>query len=181
MLNRLRKFILPIEQITKYIPHDSNILDIGCGDHQILQYIDISRVKSYTGFDVCVKKSITENNVRIFNSSWNDMLNEIKNYDLILVIDILHHINKNHQKLLIKKTLSNMKSGSILIYKDISNKNLFFGLMNRLHDLIYNFQIINYYDSKNIINMIDNHKFTYNHFNKKKFWYDHEFIIITRV
>ncbi len=74
-----------------------------------------------------------------------------------------------------------MKSGSILIYKDISNKNLFFGLMNRLHDLIYNFQIINYYDSKNIINMIANHKFTYNHFNKKKFWYDHEFIIITRV
>ena len=57
---------------------------------------------------------------------------QIKNYDVILIIDIMHHIKKNLQEKLIQKTLSNMKKDSILIFKDISNRNIFFSLCSSI-------------------------------------------------
>ena len=77
-----------------------------------------------------------------------------------------------------KKILNSMKKNSIFIYKDISNRNIIFSIMNRLHDLIYNFENINYFDSKKIISQINEEKNSYDHFYKRILWFDHEFLII---
>ena len=181
MLSKLRKIILPIELITKNIPINSNILDIGCGRNQIYKKINMDQMQSYTGLDLMIKDETISKKIKVFNSSWEKFLEEIVNYDVILIIDILHHIKKLDQKILIETTLKNMKNGSTLIYKDISNKNFFFSLMNRLHDLIYNFTIINYYDSDKIISYLRDESYRYNYFKKRIFWYDHEFLIIKKI
>ena len=180
MLKRFRKYILPLNEIIVNIPLNSNILDVGCGDNLIAQKINLKKFKSYTGFDINIKKEINSKNYRIFKSDWEKMLGQIKNYDVILIIDIMHHIKKNLQEKLIQTTLSNMKKDSILIFKDISNRNIFFSTMNWLHDFVYNFQIINYYSSKKITDILKKDKFSYQHFYKRILWYDHEFIVIRK-
>ena len=98
------------------------------------------------------------------------------------MIDVMHHINKNNQEKLITNILQNMKVNSILIYKDISNRNFFYALMNWFHDFIFNFQIIHYLDSKKILEISNNinNTFIINHFYKRILWYDHEFLIIRK-
>ena len=70
----------------------------------------------------------------------------------------------------------------MLIYKDISNKNFIKPLVNRLHDLIINFQFISYYEPSEIINFakkemkINDIK----KFNIQTLWYEHEFLIINK-
>ncbi len=182
MLSKFRKFILPENEIIKHITDNSKILDIGCGINGLSKKINLQKIISYTGIDINIKKNINSEKIKIFNSGWNNIINNIKNFDTILIIDVLHHIDVNNQKLLIETTINNMKKNSTLIYKDISNTNSFYALMNKLHDLIYNFQIINYYESANIINMLNkNRNYVYTHFKKRIFWYDHEFIIIKKL
>ena len=109
-------------------------------------------------------------------------VDKISNYDCILIIDLMHHIKKENQEIFINSVLKNMQINSILIYKDISNRNIFFALMNKIHDLVYNFQLINYFSSKKIINITSNspNKYKIRHFYKRVFWYDHEFLIINK-
>ena len=75
-----------------------------------------------------------------------------------------------------------MKKGSILIYKDISNKNFIKSSINRLHDLIFSFQFINYYDSKRIVNFAKKQLdiTDIKEFNVNLYWYEHNFLIICK-
>ena len=74
-----------------------------------------------------------------------------------------------------------MKKNSLLIYKDISNRNKFFAFMNWTHDLVYNFQKIHYFGSDNIKLILDNNNVVYKHYFKRIFWYDHEFFIVRNI
>ncbi len=182
MLRKLRKFILPEKDIIKYITHNAQVLDIGCGENGLSNRIDLEKINSYTGIDIKIKNKKISFKVKIYNSEWRDVIKDIKNYDTIIIIDVLHHIAVHNQKNLIEDTIKNLKRNSTLIYKDIANKNKFYGFMNRLHDFVYNFQIINYYDSDNIINIIKYDKnYSYTYFKKRIYWYDHEFIIIKKL
>ena len=73
-------------------------------------------------------------------------LKEFIHFDCILLIDVLHHIEKNRQKQIIELLIDNMKPNTLLIYKDISNNNSIKGFINILHDLLFSQQIICYYD-----------------------------------
>ena len=53
--------------------------------------------------------------------------------------------------------------------------------MNKLHDLIYNREFINYYETDLIIDFIKEEKnISFNRFFHRIFWYDHEFLIIQK-
>ena len=97
------------------------------------------------------------------------------------MIDVMHHILKSEQELIIKQIIHSMKKDCIFIYKDISNRSLFYSFMNAVHDLLYNFEFIKYLDSNIIINLLKkNNNYSYNHFYKRILWYDHEFLIIRK-
>lgn len=181
----IRKRICPFDKIAEYIPENKNILDIGCGRGIIYKYfLSNKKYISYTGIDNNLKKinNINSDNVFFINNNIESILNNIKKYDCILMIDVMHHLNKNKQKYIIEKILTNMKYGSLLIYKDMSNKNFIKSLLNRIHDLIFNLQLINYYESKNIINFVKTKLEVSKiiEFNIQVLWYDHEFIIIQK-
>ena len=179
LLSHLRKKIYPYEEMISYIPPYSNIIDIGCGDSHILEDFSKINIKSYTGIDPKIKKNIYKKNIEITNSTIEDILKNMEKFDCILMIDVMHHIKKTEQRKIIIKILSAMKKNSILVYKDISNRNKFFSFMNKMHDFLYNFEKINYFESEKIISILQNKKhYTFDHFYKRIFWYDHEFFII---
>ena len=184
----IRKRICPFHEVANQIPLKKKILDIGCGNGILYKYfLDNKNYISYTGIDKNLKRlrklqQKIPNNVYFLNSKIEDILEDIKNYDCILMIDVMHHINKKYQKMVIENILKNMNKGSMLIYKDISNKNFIKPLLTRLHDLIINFQFISYYEPSKIINFakkemkINDIK----KFNIQTLWYEHEFLIINK-
>ena len=184
----IRKRICPYEIIIKNIPPKQEILDIGCGQCVTLEYILKNKdFVSYTGIDKKIKKSNktkkwSSKNLHLIEDSIENCNIDFSKFDTILMIDVMHHIKKDNQKIIIEKILSKMKIGSTLIYKDISNKNLFKGFANKLHDLLFNLDIIHYYQSKKIIEFAEKSlKITkIKKFNIQVLWYDHEFLIINK-
>ena len=171
----------PHKIIVDNIPLNANILDIGCGSGAILSNKMLSKINSYTGIDPKIKTQILKDKIKIYNKSLEDMLTEINNYNCIIMIDVMHHIKKSEQEFLFKKIIESMKIDTTFIYKDISSRNFFYSFMNKIHDLLYNFQLIEYLSSdkvKNILNYYN--KYSYKHFYKRILWFDHEFFIIRK-
>jgi len=184
----IRKRICPFKIIVDYIPPQTKILDLGCGNGIIYKYfLKNSNFISYTGIDNDKKKikklqSLNTNKITFLNNNLEEIINIIKNYDCILMIDVMHHLNKKNQKKIIENILKNMKKNSTLIYKDISNKNPIKSLLNRIHDFFFNFQVINYYELKKIISFAKNNLKIKDLkiFIIQVLWYDHEFLIINK-
>ena len=182
MLYKLRKYIYPRKIISNFIPDNSKILDLGCGKGDILNELKDKNFKLYKGIDPKVKFKSLEKNIQIIPSDIRSVIYEISHFDCVLMIDVMHHIKKKDQDQLIKKIISQLKKGGVFIYKDISNRNKFYSFMNRLHDLVYNFELINYYNLDNIIKSQEFAQYIeYNIFYHRLFWYDHEFLIIKKI
>tara|TARA_Y100001973_G_C5205724_1_gene341411 strand:+ start:853 stop:1446 length:594 start_codon:yes stop_codon:yes gene_type:complete len=91
-------YLKSIEEIIKdYNIH--TILDIGCGDWEIMKNLSYNGLM-YDGMDIV--KSVIDNNkdcyekdnIRFYNKN---ILNEdIKNYDLIIIKDVLQHLEDSH-------------------------------------------------------------------------------------
>ena len=184
----IRKRICPFDEVVRHIPTKQKILDLGCGRGILYNYyLKNFNYIEYTGLD------INKKNINKLNKSCNkncyfknqdlekDKIN-FSEYDCILMIDVMHHLKKNFQNKIMEKILGEMKIGSTLIYKDISNRSFFKGFANRVHDLIFSMQLINYYDSEKIIDYAKNNmKISgINKYNTQNFWYDHEFLIIKK-
>jgi 2-polyprenyl-3-methyl-5-hydroxy-6-metoxy-1,4-benzoquinol methylase len=181
LYNSLRKLIYPYKIVLKHIPFEAIILDIGCGDSHIMDDNNKINFNSYTGIDPKIKKEFLNNNIKILRQTIEENLEKINLFNCVIMIDVMHHIHKNQQEIIINTILRKLSPGTIFIYKDISTRNKFLGVMNFLHDLLYNFNIINYYNSKKIIKIISNNKsFSYKHFYKRILWFDHEFLIIKK-
>ena len=52
--------------IADLLPSNIRVLDVGCGDNLIAQQINLKKFKSYTGFDINIKKEVNSKNYRIF-------------------------------------------------------------------------------------------------------------------
>ena len=181
MLSYLRKYIYPREKIIELIPKNTNILDLGCGNGDLLhELIKNKKFNYYMGVDPKIKQNKQSINYNLSNLKIEDVINQIKKFDCVLMIDVMHHINKNSQDKLMSDIIKNLKAGSIFIYKDISIRNKFYSLMNYLHDLFYNFEFINYYISEKIIKLLTNENIYFEKFYIRILWYDHEFIIIKK-
>ncbi len=182
MLHKFRKYIYPRKKIVELIPNNSKILDLGCGQGDILQILNNKKnIKYYKGIDPKLKNKIESKNSILKPLDIGNVIKEIPQYNCILLIDVLHHIKRDDQKVVIENIINQLNNGTIFIYKDISNRNFFYATMNRLHDFFYNNEIINYYEVDKIINFIKKDKsISYKRFYHRIFWYDHEFLIIKK-
>ena len=81
------------------------------------------------------------------------------------MIDVMHHLQKEFQEILFRNIISSMKKNSLLIYKDISNRNKFSarvaginGFKNFSKETLFaldnNFKL----DLKSILKFINKHK-----------------------
>ena len=141
---KIRSFILPIGDILKWIPINACILDLGCGKGILANYI--KNFNTYLGVDLVVPLS-DDAKIKFKKSNClNFINNDISKYNTFLIIDLLHHIPKKLQESFLINLTSKMKSGDILIIKDINPKNFFTKFCNAFHDLLISKQIIRYFN-----------------------------------
>lgn len=155
MQDRIR--ICPFERLIPHVASGASVLDAGCGAGLFLALLagavpDVAGV----GFDSSrpaieaaarmaeqVKQSGLRAELRFvrldFAEPWPAGL-----FDVVSLVDVLHHVPPANQKSVFEKATKSVKPGGVLLYKDMANHPAFHAWMNRLHDLLLARQWIHY-------------------------------------
>ena len=130
MKKKLRKKIYGFEIIKNFINEDKeySILDLGCG--KIPFFLEFKKdFKKYHGIDLSINDNAYDNIVLQKKSIDQIDIEEMNKYDLILLIDVLHHLKIEVIERLLDK-FSKLNSGKIIIIKDPIDTNLFYRIIH---------------------------------------------------
>lgn len=97
-------------------PDYTTYVDLGCGDWQIMEHINIPINKKYIGYDI-VENVIAQNSQKYgkTNISFKNIedLSEVESADLLIVKDVLQHWSSQDVQNFIKNVLPRFKSALI--------------------------------------------------------------------
>lgn len=126
--SKIRIWDAPIEMIEKLVPKKGTILDLGCGDGLLANYLAITRSKSLI-------IGIENNLIRIKEArrgfkntkflKGNMLKNNFPSADVILLVHVLHHLPSYETQIeLIKNCKINLKKNGSLIIVEIDRSPL---------------------------------------------------------
>lgn len=177
---KIRPLILPINDILKWIPVNANILDLGCGKGIIANFI--KNFNSYLGIDLAIHSYDKNSKIKFQKSNCISFVQQdISKFDTFLIIDLIHHIPKELQESFLNNLISNMKSGDMLIIKDINPKNFFTKFWNAFHDFLISKQVIRYFNFENFEKNIKVDIKIEKKYFLRLFLYDHYFLILSKI
>jgi 2-polyprenyl-3-methyl-5-hydroxy-6-metoxy-1,4-benzoquinol methylase len=154
LLQSLRPYICPFESLLAHVPASASVLDVGCGAGLLLGLIahfDPS-ARGY-GFDTSVDAVAaarhmakrTEFGTRLRFDTWSATMEWPQgSYDVVSMIDVLHHVPPAEHAAVIRTALSRIRPGGLLIYKDMADQPVWQASWNRLHDLLLAKQWVHY-------------------------------------
>lgn len=159
-LQTLRPFICPFGDLVKWIPERGRVLDVGCGAGLFLGLVGYLRPHATgIGFDadasaINAAKSVAGNHFRdgriqFERSAVGDPWPE-GHFEVVSMIDVLHHIPANAQQEVIAESFRHVAPGGLFVYKDMASKPRFRAWWNRLHDMIIARQWIQYRPIKEV-------------------------------
>ena len=179
ILNSLRKkiryYIFPLNDIINLIGDKkfNTALDVGAGTGFMLEQL-YHRGIIKSGYGVEVKPQYYEQKNINITIGPPDKIE--KKYELIIFCDVLHHVRDKEDFMsnYIQKYLA--PHGYVLI-KDMNPKKVLYKYFNRLHDLIFSFEIIKEISTQQIEFFFKNENIL-NKGEKKIFLYDHYYYFI---
>ncbi|NNC91482.1 MAG: class I SAM-dependent methyltransferase [Acidimicrobiia bacterium] len=148
---RLRPRVCPFEQLVPEIRNSGGrMLDFGCGAALFgLHCLTEGYVKAVDGVDVSASALEVAEAARHLAADGENVrfrLGEIpeSTYDVISMIDVMHHISPVEQRTTFLGLCDSLAPGGVLVYKDMCRRPRWQALANRLHDLILNREWIHY-------------------------------------
>jgi len=185
MRAKLRGFVCPMDEVCHSVPAHSSVFDLGCGTGaMLLDLIKMRGVKSVGGCEISeFLLDSARQSVSLELGTSGKFLQAcspppcIVEFDCITLIDVLHHIPRDIQTSYVQEVAKHMKSGALLVLKDIdaSNPLVWF---NRLHDAVFagnGFQEIGYFAAQQLVANAGLRVESTT--NIRKFWYPHYFIL----
>ena len=144
-----RPLICPFDDLINYVNKSgkTSVFDVGCGSGQFAMLLaEFTGINRISGIEIDERLVLNANQ---FLSRYKDRVqtvfikydgshlpDSIADYDVVFLIDVLHHVPKTVQTEFLKQLYARMKAGAQLIIKDI-NGGSGFVLFNKLHDLIF--------------------------------------------
>ena len=134
----IRSWDAPYEAIDKLLPKKGTIVDLGCGDGLLANYIGISRTKTEVlGIDINkdrVKDALR--GIRNVKFVAGDILKkEIPRADLILIVHVLHHLpSREDQEKVLIDCKNKLKQNGKLVIAEVSERPLLKYLFTWLTD-----------------------------------------------
>lgn len=176
---KIRPLILPINKILNFIPKRSNILDLGCGKGLLINHI--KDFIHYTGVDLIADPDNSNGNIKFFKDNCLSYIkNDLSEHNTFLIIDLIHHIPVESQSNFLNLLISSLKSGDVLIIKDINPRNFIYKFWNSFHDFIISKQIINYLDFEKLKENLPSDIQILANFHSRIFLYDHYFLVLKK-
>lgn len=186
---RFRPAICPFDDVFQHVPFEGTGFDIGCGaGFTLFAQAKLRRATDLVGVDV--NQDLATHSTAVLRNAAPDTGFTIlttnscadwptRTFDIVTMIDVLHHIPVEHQLQFVKAAAARVRPGGTLIYKDMSAKPTLHGLANRLHDLIFARQWINYVPIEAIANSLSEIGFTIDaRSDRKMLWYSHQMLVV---
>ncbi len=153
-LQGLRPFICPFDDLIRWIPAKGRMLDIGCGAGLFLGLAGRSRHELRAiGFDAdasaiaaaqtMARRYFPNGRIAFQHSAVGDPWPDGP-FELVSMIDVLHHIPPPAQRDAIADAYSHVAPDGLFLYKDMADKPYFSAWWNRLHDIVVAKQWIHY-------------------------------------
>jgi 2-polyprenyl-3-methyl-5-hydroxy-6-metoxy-1,4-benzoquinol methylase len=138
----LRLKLCPIIKISEYVPAEGNILDLGTGVGLFANLLCLESPKRKVfGIDLSEKRIETAKKVSNKNfqlkfavGDVNDI--SIEHYDIITLIDLLHHLPFSEQEELLRKIHERLNKRGMLIIKDLEKHPYWKYLFHYIQDSI---------------------------------------------
>ena len=125
----LRILILPFWKIDKAFPKKGVIIDIGCGDGGLTNYLALkNRNRIMVGIDMSkdrigLAKKTVKNRKNIQFIKENAVTMSFNKADGKLLVDVFHHISFHDQEILLKSLSKKMDKNALLVIKEVDNSN----------------------------------------------------------
>lgn len=189
-----RLVICPLERLLPHVPPGSSVLDAGCGAGAFLAFL-ASTVPgiSGTGFDFsrpAIQTALrmverAKRNGRPFDLRFEQLQPgspwPAGPFDVVSLVDVLHHVPVSEQKNVIQQAMETVKPGGILLYKDLASRPRFDAFLNRMHDLILARQWIHYVPAGDVERWAAEGGFRLEFSeNVSRLWYNHELRIFRK-
>ena len=193
-LARWRPRICPFGPLLEWVEPGSSVLDVGCGTGVwLLTLANTERMADGTGCDISSRALII--GARAFDeyrkSGGKAQVTFLQTpsmadwpkgpFDVVSLIDVLHHVRPEEQEQYLLRALSLVRRGGRLIYKDMASSPWWAAWGNRLHDLILARQWIWYFPSENVHDAVRKAGASVRHAECWRVWfYAHELLIVDR-
>lgn len=152
-----RPYVCPLERLIGHVHKGSRVLDIGCGGGLLLNLVaEFDFEFEGFGFDVSrcsievAKRAAAERAVALTKAKLSFECLEIDSvwpagtFDVVFLVDVLHHVPAASQRILLRRAISKVKPSGNLVYKDMCTHPWWKAQANRLHDLISARELITY-------------------------------------
>lgn len=186
---KYRPLICPFDKLLMYAEKANSVYDIGCGSGQFLSLVakfnpSVNRLEGIEIDERLVKNAMKINEefegkkTLIFKTfDGNTIPDSISEYEIIYLIDVIHHVPKEKQENFIHEIYNKMSVKSKLIFKDIDLSHPFV-VFNKLHDLVFSGEIGRELSFKTASDLVLNAGFNIlESYKKSVFVYPHYFII----
>ena len=143
---RFRNHIFPVNELLALVPASSRLLDIGCGQGQFLKSVAGScspaelggleideKLVRITGEEL---RCLTAVPLKLAVYDGTELPESVAHYDIISLIDVLHHIPASNQYAFLQQLFGRMRPGASLLLKDIDAGRPVLCAFNKLHDLV---------------------------------------------
>lgn len=128
--------MLPLHEIDHAIPRKGIVVELGCGQGVIAQYLASTKTRQVIGVD--------NNKQRLSKSGQKNLIfiladirkYDLKNVDAFVISDVLHHISFQDQKNLLEKISKSLKKGGTLVIKDVDTGEFVRSRLTRFWDFI---------------------------------------------
>jgi len=153
-MQHYRPYISPFGMMLNAVPKGSRVLDIGCGGGLFLALLArTQRIQRGLGIDtsapaIAIAQEMSArlpagHGVRFEARSASLPLPD-EGYDVVTLLDVMHHIPPASQRLVLEQALARVEPGGRFIYKDMVQRPAWRALANQLHDLVIARQWIHY-------------------------------------
>lgn len=162
--DRLRHVICPFDKVLGYIPKKGRILDIGSGYGTFAILMAEQEEREIIGIELNKKKiDIAKSRTKDFKNldfifvDINDFDTD-KKFNVIVCIDVLHHINLANHKNIFEKVYRLLANDGIFIIKELDTRPYHKYLWSYIHDIILNGSP-NYLSNKDISSQLKENNF----------------------
>jgi 2-polyprenyl-3-methyl-5-hydroxy-6-metoxy-1,4-benzoquinol methylase len=141
---RYRPVICPLERVLDEIPTGSRLFDIGCGSGSLMYLaIRLRQVELAHGYDVSLPAvrsaelfARSSPGFRVAHLAAEQTPPRLNGYDVITMVDVLHHISPALQGRFLATLAEAMDPGARLIVLDINPEKKVRAFCNQMHDLL---------------------------------------------